>query len=320
MRGGADRRGLVLHLIILFALVGAQFVIPPFQRALLAQVLVLGAYAVGYNVLLGYTGLMSLGHSMFFASGMYGTGLAVYYLGAGAGEGFLLGLLASLILSAAIGLLALRTSGVSFLIATLMFAQVFYLTTLYANRITGGDQGLVLSGRLRPFHLGGLHLPFSDPAVKYNVALAVFVLCFVLSLWVIRSPAGRVLIAIRENEERTRMLGYNTHTYKLLALTLSGGISGMAGSAYTLLFSYLGSSYASILYSIYPLLWTLLGGVGTTLGPLVGTAVMTYTVDLASGITDSYLIVVGVALVLIIIKFPAGLVGGIKGRWLPWLP
>lgn len=320
MRGAPDRRGLVLHLAILLVLLAVQFVIPPFQRGLLARILVFGAYAIGYNVLLGYTGLMSLGHAMFFASGMYGTGLAVYYLGAGAAEGFLIGLVASVILSIAIGLLGLRTSGVSFLIATLMFAQVFYLTTLYANRITGGDQGLVLSGRLLPLRLGGVQLPFSDPAVKYNVALAVFALCFLLSLWLVRSPAGRVLRAIRENEERTRMLGYNTYAYKLLALAFSGGISGMAGSAYTLLFSYLGSSFASILFSIYPLLWTLLGGVGTTIGPLVGAAVMTYIVDIASDITDSYLIVVGAALVLIIMKFPAGLVGGIKGRWLPWLP
>lgn len=116
------------------------------------------------------------------------------------------------------------------------------------------------------------------------------------------------------------MLGYNTFRYKLLAFALSGGISGMAGSVYTLLFSYLGSSFASILYSIYPLLWTLLGGVGTAVGPLMGTAVMTYVLDTASGLTDSYLIVVGAALIVVIMKFPAGLMGGIRARWLPWLP
>jgi branched-chain amino acid transport system permease protein len=156
--------------------------------------------------------------------------------------------------------------------------------------------------------------------VKYNAALVVFTLCFLVSLWLTRSPAGRVLIAIRENEDRTQMLGYNTLNYKLLALGLSGGLAGMAGSTYALLFSYVGSSFASILYSIYPLLWTLLGGAGTTLGPLVGTALMTYVVDIASGITDSYLIAVGVTLVLISIRFPAGIMGSLRARWGKWLP
>ncbi len=318
---GEVRRPVVaLHLAILGALLGAQFVVPPFQRSLLARIMVLGAYAAGYNVLFGYTGLMSLGHAMFFAAGMYATGLLVYYAGAGAGAAFAVGLLASVALSILIGLLTLRTSGVAFLIATMMFAQVFYMTLLYFNRVTGGDQGLILAGRLPPLHLGSLRVPFADPAVKYNIALAVFAAGFLLSLGLVRSPAGRVLIAVRENEERTRMLGYNTFAYKLFALALSGGLSGMAGSAYTLLFSYLGASFASILFSIYPLLWTLLGGAGTTIGPLVGAGVMTYIVDLASSVTDSYLIVVGVALVLIVMRFPAGIVGAIRARWAPWLP
>lgn len=320
MKGPGDRRALALHLTIPLVLLAFQFVVPPFHRDMLVRVMILAAYAIGYNVLFGYVGLMSLGHALFFAIGMYATGLAVFYLGVSAGEGFLIGLLASAILSTALGVITLRTSGVSFLIATMMFAQVFYLTTLHFNRITGGDQGLILAGRLRPLHLGSLHLPFSDPVVKYNIALLVFALCLLVSLWLTRSPAGRVLIAIRENEDRTQMLGYNTFHYKLLALGLSGALSGMAGSTYTLLFSYIGSTFASVLYSIYPLLWTLLGGAGTTIGPFVGTALMTYVADIASGMTGSYLIAVGVVLVLIIMKFPAGVMGGIRTRWWRWLP
>ena len=311
---------LALHPGLILALLALQFVVPPFHRALLTQVLVFGTYAGGYNLLLGYSGLMSLGHAMFFAAGMYATGLTVYYFRLGASEAFLFGIAASGALATLMGVITLRTRGVSFLIATLLFAQVFYLSTLYFNRITGGDQGLVLTGRLRPLHIATVDVALSNSVLKYNAALAVFALCLLLTLWLIRSPVGRVLVAVRENEERTRMLGYNTFRYKLLAFALSGGISGMAGSVYTLLFSYLGSSFASILYSIYPLLWTLLGGVGTAVGPLVGTTVMTYVVDTASGLTDSYLIVVGAALIVVIMKFPAGLMGGIRARWLPWLP
>ena len=192
------------------------------------------------------------------------------------------------------GLLTRRTTGPAFLIVTMMLAQAFYLATLYWNGVTGGDQGFILAGL--HLDLAGRRLALAEPTVKYNVALAVFTACLLVSLWVTRSPVGRVLVAVRENEERTRLLGYNTHRYRLFAVLLSGLLSGVAGSAYTLLFSYVGSTFAGILYSIYPLLWTLLGGAGTVLGPLVGTLVMTYVVDITSGFTTAYLLVVGAAL------------------------
>lgn len=320
MRRGGGRWVPAVHLGVLLLLLALQFVLPPFHHGMVARIMVLATYAAGYNLLLGYTGLMSLGHAMFFATGMYATGLAVYYLHVGAVSALLIGLAASVLQSAVIGLVTLRTSGVSFLITTMMFAQAFYLSLLHFNRVTGGDQGFILTGRLEPLSLGDLTLAFSAPAVKYNIALATLAVCLLLSLWLVRSPAGRVLIAVRDNEERTRMLGYNIFKYKLLALIVSGALSGVAGSVYALLFSYVGATFASVLYSIYPILWTLLGGAGTTLGPLVGVSLMTYIVDITSGVTSSYLLVVGLALVLIIMKAPAGVVGGIRDRWLKWLP
>jgi branched-chain amino acid transport system permease protein len=309
-----------LHVLVLAVLTGLQLVLPPFHHAMFARILTLATYAIGYNVLLGYVGLMSLGHAMFFGAGMYATGLTVYYLGFQAGEAFAAGLLASALVSVAVGLVGLRATGVAFLIVTMMFAQAFHLATLYFNEITLGDQGFILSGRLEPIRLGGLRLSFAEAPVKYNVALSVFATALLASLWLTRSPLGRVLVAVRENEERTRLLGYNTFAYKLLALVVSGVISGAAGSTYTLLFSYVGSSFVSTLYSIYPLLWTLSGGVGTTMGPLVGTVLMTYLVDVASGFTSSYLFVVGAVLVVLVLWAPTGIVGGIRARWAGWLP
>ena len=134
------------------------------------------------------------------------------------------------------------------------------------------------------------------------------------------SPLGRVLVAIRENDERTKLLGYNTYLYKLMALVVSGSIAGAAGAGYALLFSYVGASFAAILYSIYPLLWTLLGGAGTTLGPLVGTGTMFYLIDIASGYTTAYLFVVGGSLLILVLWFPKGIVGSIRDRWIKWLP
>jgi branched-chain amino acid transport system permease protein len=309
-----------VHVAVALALFALQFVLAPFHHGMFARIMVLATYALGYNVLLGYTGLMSLGHAMFFAAGLYGCGLSVYYLGLSPVAAMAAGLAASLIVALVIGGVSLRTTGVAFLIVTMLFAQVFFLTTLYFNTVTGGDQGLVLAGRLQPIALGGASIALSVPAAKYNLAWLLFSGALLLTVWMVRSPIGRVWIGIRENEERTRMLGYDPFAYKLLAVLASAAISGLAGGMYALLFSYVGSTFASVLYSIYPLLWTLLGGVGTIIGPFVGTGLMTYLIDVASGITSSYLFLVGIVLVAVVIRFPRGIIGGVRARWWPWLP
>jgi len=308
------------HISVIVLLFVLQFLVPPFHASMLTRIMVLAAYAAGYNILLGYAGLMSLGHAMFFATGLYTTGLTILYLGFGVPEAFGLAFITSLLMSALMGMITLRTSGAFFLIATMIFSQVFYLSTLYFNQITMGEQGFILAGRLKPLTIGGLTLDLANDVVKYNFALLIFAACLLFSLWLSNSPLGRVFLAIRENEERAEMLGYNTFRYKLLAFTISGTISGIAGSSYALIFSYVGSSLASILYSIHPLLWTLLGGAGTTIGPLIGTGLMLYIIDFTSSITTSYLLVVGIALIVLVLAFPAGIIGAVKRRWLRWLP
>ena len=311
---------LVLHLGIIVLPLVAQFVLTPYHHTNVARIMVFATFALGYNILLGYTGLLSLGHAMFFAAGIYGAGLTVFYFQFGAIEAFAAGVLSSLVLGLVFGLIVIRTSGVSFLIVTLMFAQAAFLTILYFNEITLGDQGIVISQVLQPLTLWGTEFPFSNPAVKYNAALLLFAVTFIICIALVYSPVGRVLVAIRENEARTRMLGYNTYKYKLVSLVISATLSGAAGAKYALLFSYIGSTFASIQYSIFPLLWTLVGGMGTLIGPILGTGLMFYLVDISSGLTESHLIVVGVVLVGLVLWFPKGLMGTIREKWLPWLP
>lgn len=309
-----------LHLAILLVLFLLQFVLPAYHHTTVARIMVLASFAVGYNILLGYTGLMSLGHAMFFSAGMYGAGLGIYHLGLSGLQGFGAGLLCVIVLSLVFGLIALRTTGVSFLIVTLMFGQAVFLSLLYFNEITLGQDGFSLSQSLKPLSLGGAEVPFSDPDVKYNLAWLLFAVCFLLSAALVLSPAGRVLIAIRENEERTKLLGYNTYLYKLFSLVISGTIAGAAGAVHALLFSYVGTTFAEIHHSISPLLWTLLGGMGTTLGPLLGTGIMHYLIDITSGLTSGYLFVVGGALLLLVLWFPQGLMGAVRNKWASWLP
>jgi len=320
--GGAriDGRTLALHLGVIALLLAANWLLPEYHRGVFARVLVLAVFAMGYNLLFGYTGLLSLGHAMFFAAGLYGAGLPVYHLGWGVPLSFVAGIAAGGVLALAIGLLALRTTGVAFMIVTMMFAQVGYLTTLYFTTWTRGEEGLVLTPQMRSIAFTDTTLTLTDPSLRYLIALALFSVVLFLTLRLVRSPFGRTLVAIRENEERMRMLGYDVFRAKLTAVVLSGLFCASAGAAYGLLFGYVGSGFASIQYSILPLLWVLAGGAATTLGPLVGTLFMFYVIDYTSGITTAYLMLVGVALILLILFFPRGILGTVRERWLKWLP
>jgi branched-chain amino acid transport system permease protein len=314
-------RAVLMHIGALAALLAAQAALSDYAILTLARVMVLAVYAIGYNILFGYTGLLSLGHAMLFAAGLYGAGLPAVHLGADAAEAFVIGIGAGFAASVAFGLIALRTSGVAFMIVTLMFAQAGYLTSLYLADYTRGDEGFVLRGDIRRAVLpGGLSLDLAHPVVRYNLALALLAVCLIGCLALVRSPVGRVLVAIRENEERTRMLGYDTHANKLLAFVVSGTMAAAAGAAYALLFAYVGATFASTQYSILPLLWVLLGGAGTVLGPVVGTVLMFYLVDVTSSFTSAYMLMVGVALLVLVVWFPKGLLGTLRERTAPWLP
>lgn len=305
-----------LHLALIAALFVAQFLLPPYHMTNLARIMVLAVFAMGYNLAFGYTGLLSLGHALLLAAGMYAAGLSAQLWGLAAGPAMIAGTLAGGAMAAAVGMLALRTAGVSFMIVTLMFAQAGYLTILYFAPTTGGDEGFTIAAASRTF--AGFDLATDTP--RFLAALALFAAGLLVSLALVRSPFGRTLVAMRENEERSRMLGYNPFTVKLAALTISGLYAGAAGAAYALLFGYVGASFATIQYSILPMLYVLLGGAGTILGPFLGAALMFALIEVASGLTSAYLFFVGLALVALVLFAPKGILGTIRERWVRWLP
>ncbi|WP_209313612.1 branched-chain amino acid ABC transporter permease [Jannaschia formosa] len=309
MRTDALHLGVIALLVVLF------LTLPTYYAGNLSRIMVLAIYAIGYNLLFGYTGLLSLGHAMFFAAGMYGYGLTAQLAGWPALPAFALGILAGAALGLVVGALALRTAGVAFMIVTLMFAQSAYLTILYFGTWTRGDEGFVVPGVARVV----LGIDLSGETERFVAALILFSLVLLVSGRLVRSRLGRTLVAIRENEERTRMLGYDATRLKLIAITVSAALSGLAGAAYALLFGYVGASFAAVPYSIFPLLWVLLGGAGTTVGPLIGVFFMFYLIDTASGITLAYMLIAGLALVLLTLFAPQGIAGLVRRR-VRWLP
>jgi len=191
-----------------------------------------------------------------------------------------------------------------------MFSQAVYLAVLYFGEWTRGDEGFVIQQPERV--LWGIDL--TQPTARYFAAFALFAAALLLTLRMVERPFGKVLIAIRENPERAEMLGYDVFRRKLAALVVSGTISAAAGAAYGLLFGYAGATFASVQYSILPLLWVLLGGAGTILGPFIGTLFAFYLIDLASGITTAHMLVVGVVLVFLTLFAEQGIAGEIRRR------
>ncbi|MCV3766187.1 branched-chain amino acid ABC transporter permease [Rhizobium sp. TRM95796] len=310
-----------------FALVAAtliglfllQFVLSDYYVLTATRMMVLGVFALGFNALFGYVGLLSLGHAMFFGCGLYAAGLVSYHLGWDAPAAFVAALVASATLALVIGAIALRTARVSFMIVTLMFAQVFYLASLYFSAYTNGLEGLSVPEAQRRFTLAGLDVNLADAVTRYNIAFLLVAASLVILFLYLKGGRGRLAIGVRENEERTEMLGFNIFAAKLEMFVLSGLLSGAAGGAYALLFGYVGSTFASFQYSIEALLFTLLGGAGTLLGPLVGVVLMVTMIDKLSELTSAYLLVIGVVLIALVLWFPKGLLGTIRERWAPWL-
>jgi branched-chain amino acid transport system permease protein len=313
------RRNLIVLAIVLAIAFAMQFVLPTYYVLTITRMMVLAVFAVGYNMLLGYVGLLSLGHAIFFAAGLYFAGLSTYHLGISVPLAFLIGIAAAFILALAIGIVALPTMRVSFMIVTLMFSQVGFLTTLYFAQYTGGQDGLTLPNAARKFELFGTSFSLASEQVRFNLAFGLMAIALIASFIVLTSRRGRIFAAIRENEGRTEMLGFNVFASKLEAFLYSGTIAGAAGAAYGLLFGYVGSTFASIQYSIEVLLFTLLGGAGTLLGPLLGVLLMTTLIDQLSELTSAYLLVIGVVLIVVVLWFPKGILGTIRERWLPWL-
>lgn len=314
MTGGA--RVWTAHLALLAVVLAAGFLLSPYHATNLARILVLAVFAIGYNLAFGYTGLLSLGHALFFAAGMYAAALPIWHFGLPAGPGLVLGLAGGAGAALLVGLLALRTAGVSFMIVTLMFAQAFYLTLLYFNAVTGGDEGLNLPATGRSL----LGHPLSTDTPRFLVAFTLFSATLLGALALVRSRFGRVMVALRENEDRARMLGIDPFRAKLTVMVLSGAASGLAGAAYAILFGYAGASFATIQYSILPMLYVLLGGAGTVAGPVLGAVLMFYLVEAANEITSAWLFIVGAALVALVLFAPKGILGSLRDRWFRGLP
>lgn len=288
----------LLALALLAPLLG---VYPVFAMKLLCFAL----FACAFNLLLGFTGLLSFGHAAFFGFAAYVTGWFIKAQGWTPELGILAGVVVAAFLGLLFGLVAIRRQGIYFAMITLALAQMVYFICLQAP-FTGGEDGLqgVMRGKL--FGV----LPLMDDTVMYYVVLAIFVACFLGILRIVTSPFGQVLKMIRENEPRAVSLGYEVDRYKLLAFVLSAALAGLAGSLKTVVMKFATLSDVHWSMSGEVILMSLLGGVGTFFGPVVGSGIVIALQNLLADKVGAWVtVIIGAIFVVCVLAFRKGVVG-----------
>jgi branched-chain amino acid transport system permease protein len=309
-RSSFDSRWLKL-LIIWAALLTVPFWLPLLggYTALAGRVLVLGLAAMSFNILLGFTGVMSFGHAAYFGLGAYGAGLTLKYLAASTPLSILMGTLLGGVAGAIVGLFIARRRGVYFAMATVAFGQIGFYIAYTWNDLTGGYDGL------RGFSREPLHLGFANIDITNNSTLFYYFLLFVFALAVaaqglmLASPFGRTLLAIRENERRARFLGIPIERHIWLSFTISCFFTGLAGSLYALLNNFADPMAMHYSLSGEIVIMAVMGGMRAFWGPLVGAAVFVVLQDQISSMTVNWMSFVGLIFVLVVLFFPRGILG-----------
>jgi branched-chain amino acid transport system permease protein len=304
----AYRAGIITPLrkaVFFAAMIGVGLVLPfVVYPVFLMNVLVMALFASAFNLLLGYTGLLSFGHAAFLGSAAYATGLVVKVWGLPVELGILAGTAFATLLGWLIGSLAIRRSGIYFAMITLGFAQMLYFVIVQMPW-TGGEDGL--QGIPRGALLG--LLPLSGNFAMYYFVYAIFLGGFFLVYRTIHSPFGHVLRAIRENEPRALSLGYDVNRYKVVAFVISAGLAGLAGSTKALVLQFAALTDVHWHRSGEVVLMTLLGGMGTVMGPSVGALIVVTMENYLAGLGDWVTVIVGGVFVVGVLAFRRGFVG-----------
>ncbi|MCB1884983.1 MAG: branched-chain amino acid ABC transporter permease [Geminicoccaceae bacterium] len=304
-RQGALGWGLALA-ALLFLLVAPFLVYPIFVMKILCFAL----FACAFNLLLGYVGLLSFGHAAFFGFGAYVTAHAAKAWGLTPEVSIVLGALTGAALGLVVGFVAIRRQGIYFAMITLALAQMVFFLSVQAP-FTGGEDGLqgVPRGRL----LGLIDL--DQPLAMYYFVVAVFLFGFAAVWRIVHSPFGNVLKAIRENEPRAVSLGYRVDRYKLGAFVMSAALAGLAGGTKALVFQLASLTDVQWQMSGEVILMTLLGGVGTLLGPVVGAALVVSLQNYLATMNVPVDVVIGAVFVVCVLAFRRGIVGEIRARF-----
>jgi branched-chain amino acid transport system permease protein len=300
--------------VVLVLLIVAPLVLPEFWRRFVTEILIWGLLAMSSDILIGYTGMISFGHSAFFGLGMYGAAAALLSVRPpNLWLALLYGLVAAAVVAVFVAYFSTRLRDIYFSITTLVFSQIFYVIIFTWTAVTGGENGLTFS---RPaLRIPGVFsIPFDSNTLHWFV-LAVVTVSYLVLRRITQSPFGMVLQSIRENEPRTRAVGYAVERYKIVAVMLSGVFAGLAGVLYALQNRFAAPDFVFFVVSGEVVIFNVMGGIGTLVGPIVGAA---FFLLLREGFsrffTEFYLIPVGIIFTAMVIFMPQGLLGFLRRR------
>ena len=301
--------------VILALLIIAPLVLPEFWRRFVTEILIWGLLAMSSDILIGYAGMVSFGHSALFGLGLYGAAAALLSVEPpNLWLAILYGLVAAAGVAAFVAYFATRLRDIYFAITTLIFSQIFYVIIFTWTEVTGGENGLTFS---RPaLAIPGLFsVPFTTATLHWFV-LAVVTLSYLVLRRITQSPFGMVLQAIRENEARTSAIGYPVQRYKIVAVMLSGLFAGLAGVLYAIQNRFAAPDFVFFLISGEVVIFNVMGGIGTLVGPIAGAAFFLLLREgLSRFFTEYYLIPLGLIFIGMVIFMPQGLLGFMR-RWL----
>jgi branched-chain amino acid transport system permease protein len=316
MSGARQTRQLVALAAIWLVLLLAPYWMVPLggYTALGTRVLVLGLAAMSVNFLLGFTGVLSFGHAAYFGLGAYGAGLSLKFLAASTPLSLASGTLLGGIIGALLGAIIVRRRGVYFAMVTIAFGQVFYYIAFQWSSLTGGDDGLRGFTR-QPLHLGLMDIDIlSNANAFYYFVLVCFALAAAVMGYILRSPFGRTMIAIRENERRARFLGIPVERHIWIAFTMSCFFMGFAGALYALVNNFADPRGLHYSQSGDFVMMAVMGGMRSFWGPLLGAAVFVVIQDYISSVTVNWMSFVGMLFVAVVLLFPRGILGFVRRR------
>jgi branched-chain amino acid transport system permease protein len=307
--GGSRRRWLLTAAGLVAALALPWFVYPPVAMDIVAM----GLFAVALDILLGYTGLLSFGHAALWGSAAYVTGLIATHSGVPFPVAVIGGAVFAMVLALPVGYLSVRRSGIYFAMVTLAFAQMVYFIGYRWSDLTGGENGL----QGVPRHFFGIELVETESFYFYYAALPIVLLGMWAAWRIVHSPFGRVLVAIRDNTPRARALGYDVQKYKVIAFVLSAGLSGLAGGVFAISHGFVSLTELHWTTSGEVVLMTVLGGIGTLWGGVLGALLVVLLADyLASSGFDGIDLVTGAVFVVVVLLFRRGIWGTVRHHWL----
>ncbi|MDD5170517.1 MAG: branched-chain amino acid ABC transporter permease [Syntrophales bacterium] len=306
--------------ITVLLLLGAcmPLVLKQYHLNMLTEIIIFALYAVSYNLLLGYAGLLSFGHAMFFGLGAFATAVAIIHIqGIALWNVILIGLAVTVMAGFIVGGLLLRHKGSYFALLTLAFNSLFYAVATKWSSVTGGDDGLSIT---RPdLNLGFADISLASVTSFYYLTLAVVGVAIIFCWYFTQTAMGKSVLLMRENEERMKFLGYNTNISRLILFTFTGAVAGIAGVFYTFHFQFVSISAISVDMTTAVLLMTFVGGTGTFWGPILGAFVYIILQNYLSDITDRWPLFMGIIFVFMVLFVPGGLSQVIRSvrQWFP---